>query len=81
MRTLAIGEEVRARVVKWFGERPKPYGFLHVEGVERDVFCSHARVLRLGFLKVGDIVSAEIRMDRDGRLFADNVDLLDGSGR
>ena len=75
-RELYVGDEVHGRCSAWI-PRGCGFGFLHVDGVSKDVFVSAADLIALPDLRRGERVQFEVRMDDRGRLKAANVMLLD----
>jgi cold shock CspA family protein len=72
--TLKVGDEHEGRVAAWHDR----YGFVKIAGHAGDLFVSARNVLNANRLLCGDRVRVEIRMDGEGRLFGDNVQLVTG---
>lgn len=74
-RELNIGDEVQGICSAWFDEG-RGYGFIRVTGVAKDVFVPARNLVDSISLHVGQRVSFEVRLDREGRLFADGVAIV-----
>lgn len=75
---MKVGDEVRGTIVRWVTGKGRPFGFARVRGEAADLFVPGARLLNAMELREGDAIVCEIRMDREGRFFGDNVEALDG---
>ena len=74
-RELQVGDEVEGRCSGWFNVR-RGHGFISVDGVKKDIFVPARNLLNAASLEVGETVTFEVRMGYDGRLMADNVELI-----
>lgn len=74
-RELQVGDEVKGRCSGWF-DKGRGYGFITVDGARKDVFVPARNLINAASLEVGDSVTMEIRMGYDGKLMADNVELV-----
>jgi cold shock CspA family protein len=74
---LEVGADVKGVVVRWIDDAGKPYGFARVRGAEEDLFLPSSKLRNAVALRVGDRVRAEVRMDYQHRLYADNIELVD----
>lgn len=73
----AVGEELEGRCVSWVtAPSASDFGFVRVAGKQADMFVGAKRLIGRPRLRPGDRVRFDVRMDRHGRLFADNVDVL-----
>lgn len=75
-RELVIGERVQGDIVKVIDDVQKPFAFARIQDVARDLFIPQSAVANAHYLTEGDRIECDVRMDTQGRLFGDAVDVL-----
>lgn len=77
-RELKVGDIVVGECVAWSADG-RGYGFIRVQHVKRNLFAPARNLLASAFLEPGDVVRCEVRMGYDGRLMADQVELVEAA--
>ncbi|MDP2318239.1 MAG: cold shock domain-containing protein [Acidobacteriota bacterium] len=72
---LEIGAHYTGTCRAWF-DRGRGYGFVRVDGVREELFVPARNIVNAAGLDRGDRVRFDVRMGYDGKLMADNVELV-----
>ncbi len=79
-KELRIGDDGIGVCCAWF-DRGRGWGFIKVDGAERELFVPARNITNADGLRRGDRVRFEVRLGYDGKHMADNVEVDFGVGR